>query len=41
MKNINPNPFTTRPEIEGIIAPMLGNLQQGMAQSPMFSSAGM
>ena len=25
--------------IEGMIAPMLGNLQQGMAQSPMFSSA--
>ena len=25
--------------IEGMIAPMLGNLQQGIAQSPMFSSA--
>ena len=25
--------------IEAMIAPMLGNLQQGMAQSPMFSSA--
>ena len=25
--------------IESMIAPMLGNLQQGMAQSPMFSSA--
>lgn len=32
-------PETRERMIESMIAPMLGNLQQGMTQSPMFSSA--